>query len=421
MDFKTKFLNGISVTKRYIAAFLTWLALGGVMGMLGGVVGALFSLLLTYATDTREKLPFLLYFLPLAGAFIAVIYKYCRLEGTGTNGVFETVRDERSVPKRLAPAVFVSTFITHLFGGSAGREGAALQMGGSLAALLGKITRISPKNSHILTMCGMSALFSAVFGTPVGACVFAVEVASTGRLYTAALFPCMVSSVSAFGMSQLLGVEPERYNVGAVPGLSGDILFKTLVIGLAVSLAGIIFCTAMHTSHRLFKRFIRQRPLRAAVGGVMIVVLTLIVGSSDYNGSGAHIIEGIFHGEAIRSEAFLLKILFTAITMGSGFKGGEIVPTLFIGATLGGTVAGYIDMSVPFGAALGMTALFGGITNCPITAMILSFELFGSDGAFLYLIAILTTYLLTGHFSLYSGQKVMFSRIDDRLIEENRK
>lgn len=420
MRLKETLTDGVSATKKYIFAFFIWVGLGGCMGAVGGAVGAVFSHTLSFVTGIRERFPFLLYLLPAAGVAVALVYKLLKLEGTGTNGVFETVRDEKTVPKRLAPAVFVCTAVTHLFGGSAGREGAALQMGGSIATLLGRLFAIRPKDKHILTMCGMSALFSAVFGTPVGACIFAVEVASTGRLYTAALFPCMVSSVTSFYVASMLGVTPERYDVGAVPELSPTLLLKTLLIGLAAAVVGILFCTAMYGIHRLFRTYIKNRPLRAAVGGAIIVALTLIVDTSDYNGSGSQIIEGIFEGEAIRPEAFLLKILFTAITMGSGFKGGEIVPTLFVGATMGGTVAGIIGMSVPFGAAIGMAALFGGVTNCPITAMILAFELFGSEGAVCYLAAILITYLLTGRFSLYSGQKILFSRIDDTEIAERK-
>ena len=417
MSFTDKLNEGFESLKKYILAFFTWLGLGIVMGLVGGTVGAGFSRLLSYVGSVREESQFLIFCLPAAGIVIALIYKLLKLDGTGTNGVFETVRGEKNVPIPLAPAVFVTTAITHLFGGSAGREGAALQMGGSLAALIGKILCVNEKNLHILTMCGMSALFSAVFGTPVGACVFAVEVASSGRLYTAALFPCMVSSVTAYGAAVLLGVRPEHYEIGAVPEFSFEYVWYTLIIGVAAAVVGIFFCTAMHKTHHLMRRLFKNRMIRAAVGGAVIVVLTLLVGNGDYNGSGAHIIEGIFEGHPVRQEAFLLKILFTAVTMGSGFKGGEIVPTLFIGATLGATAAGYLGMSVTLGAAIGMSALFGGVTNCPLTATVLAFELFGAEGAVYYLTAILVCYLLTGHFSLYSGQKILFSRIDDSELQ----
>ena len=253
----------------------------------------------------------------------------------------------------------------------------------------------------------------------VSSAIFAVEVASVGRLYTAAMLPCIVSSSVAYGTAMLLGVVPEAYNVGVVPDFSFLLFGKTVLIGMFIALAGMLFCSAMKGGHILFKRLFHNQFLRAAVGGTAIILLTLILGTDEYSGSGAHIIEGIFEGEHIVPYAFLLKIIFTSITMGSGYKGGEIVPTLFIGATLGGTLAGGLMMSVPFGAAIGMVSLFAGVTNCPITAAVLAVELFGADGAVFYMVAILASYILSGNFSLYSGQKIIYSRLDDKKLTPN--
>ncbi len=413
---KEKMTAFFKMPAKYILVFLFWSALGILMGAIGGAIGALFSHTLEFVTSFRGEHGWIVYLLPVGGLAIAALYALCKLSGANTNTVFETVRDEKQVPFLLAPAVFVGTVITHFLGGSAGREGAALQIGGSVASLLGRIIRIDERRRHILTMCGMSALFSALFGTPVGACIFAVEVASAGRLYTAAMYPCCVSSVVAHLVASHLGVPPEGYNVGAVPALGVKTLVGATLIGIAAAVVSIVFCTVMHKTHHFFRQYVKNKYLRAALGGALVVALTLIVGTNDYNGSGVHIIAGIFEGESVVPWAFALKIVFTAITMSSGYKGGEIVPTMFIGATLGGTLASLVGLSTPLGAAIGIAALFCGVTNCPITAIVLSVEMFGAEGAVYYLTASLISYLLSGQYSLYSGQRIVYSKLDDTKI-----
>lgn len=413
---KEKIKAFLDMPLKYIFVFVFWSVLGSFMGLVGGAVGALFAHGLEFVTHIREGNSWLLYLLPIGGLLIAVIYGVSKLSGSNTNTVFETVRDEKQVPFLLAPAVFAGTLITHLFGGSAGREGAALQIGGSIASLIGKIIKINERRRHILVMCGMSALFSAVFGTPVGACIFAIEVASAGRLYTAAMYPCCVSSVIAHLVAIWLNVAPERFEVGAIPELAVSTVGYSALIGIAAAAVSIVFCLAMHKTHHLFKKLLPNKYIRTVVGGGIVILLTLIVGTQYYNGSGAHIIAGIFEGESVPYVAFLLKIIFTAVTMGSGYKGGEIVPTMFIGATLGATVATFVGFSAPFGAAMGIAALFCGVTNCPIAAIVLSVEMFGAEGAVYYLVAALISYLLSGQYSLYSGQKIVYSKLDDTKI-----
>ena len=348
--------------REYVAAFFQWSLLGAVVGLAGGAVGAAFSKAVECATALRGENGWLLYLLPLGGLLIVGLYRLCRVSGIGTNEVFESVRAEKGVSILLAPAIFLGTVVTHLLGGSAGREGAALQLGGSMATLFGRLFRLSERDRHILTMCGMGAVFAAVFGTPMAACVFAVEVVSVGRFCTAALLPCVVSSASAFGVAQALGIKPERFSVGAVPAFSLEAVWKMLVVAAAGALVSILFCWAMHT--------------------------------------GAH----------------LLKILFTAVTIGAGFKGGEIVPTLFIGATMGGALALVLGMSPAFGAAVGIAALFCGVTNCPLATVLLSIELFGGEGALFYMIAAFVSFLLSGYFSLYSGQRIVFSKLREEEV-----
>ena len=401
----------------YIKAFVKWTFGSLLMGALGGVAGALFSHLISYVTDVRMDNEWLLYLLPLGGIVIAFIYRLLKVEHQGTNQVFEAVRSEKQVPFTLAPAITLGAGITHLLGGSAGKEGAALQLGGSIATVVGRVFSADEKDRHILTISGMAAAFAAVFGTPVGAAVFSVEVISVGYVSLSALYPSFASALVAYLIAVRLGVHPERFNVDIIPEISAEYILKVSALAAVVAAVSIVFCRAMKHSHKAFEKYITNPYIRAVVGGVIVIVLTFIVGSRDYNGTGMHIIEGIFHGEEVSKWAFLLKIIFTAITMGSGFRGGEIVPTLFIGATLGFTMADAVGMPAALCAAIGMVALFASVTNCPIATVFLAIELFGAEGLLYYALAIFVAFVLSGYSSLYAGQRIVFSKIK----EEKRK
>ena len=401
----------------YVSAFVKWTFYSLIIGSVGGGVGALFSHLISYVTDVRMNNDWLLYLLPLGGIVIAFIYRILKVEHQGTNQVFEAVRSEKQVPFSLAPAITLGAGITHLLGGSAGKEGAALQLGGSIATVVGKVFRADEKDRHILTISGMAAVFAAVFGTPMGAAVFAVEVVSVGYVSLSALYPSFASALVAYLVAVKLGVHPERFNVDVIPEISAVYLGKVVLLAVVVAVVSIVFCLVMKHSHKAFEKYITNPYIRAVVGGVMVIALTFAVGGRDYNGSSIHIIEGIFHGEDVSKWAFLLKIIFTAVTIGSGFKGGEIVPTLFIGATLGFTMADVVGMPVAFCAAVGMVALFASVTNCPIATVFLAVELFGAEGLLYYALAIFVAFVLSGYFSLYTGQKIVFSKIKEGIRE----
>ena len=401
----------------YLLAFLKWLTLGMTIGAICGPVGFAFSKALSFVTDTRTNNPWLVLLLPLGGIVSVAIYKLCRVSDVGTNRVLESVRSKEQVPPLLFPAIFLGSALTHLFGGSAGREGAALQLGGSVSSLLCKILHLNEKTRHILTMCGMGAVFSALFGTPLGACVFALEVVSVGHVCSAAFLPCIVASITAFWISTTLGVEPESFPLSKVPSMTPDTMWKVVVIAIVCALVSILFCLALHTSEKLFRKFFRNEFLRIAVGGTIIILLTMAVGNMDYNGGGVNIIHHIFTDGEVRFEAFALKILFTAITVGAGYKGGEIVPTMFIGGTLGGSMAVLLGLNPGFGAAVGIAALFCGVTNCPLSTMVICIELFGSEGMIFFALSAVISFLLSGKASLYSKQKFIYSKLDEDIIE----
>ena len=401
----------------YVSAFVKWTFYSLIVGALGGGVGAAFSHLISYVTDVRLNNDWLIYLLPLGGVAIAFIYHILKVEHQGTNQVFEAVRSEKQVPFSLAPAIALGAGITHLLGGSAGKEGAALQLGGSIASVVGRAFRADEKDRHILTVSGMAAVFAAVFGTPMGAAVFAVEVVSVGYVSLSALYPSFASALVSYLVAVKLGVHPERFSVDIIPELSAEYLMKVLALAVVVAVVSIVFCLAMKHSHKAFEKYITNPYIRVVIGGFAVIALTFMVGSRDYNGSGLHIIEGIFHGEDVSKWAFILKIIFTAVTIGSGFKGGEIVPTLFIGATLGFSMADIVGMPVAFCAAVGMVALFASVTNCPIATVFLAVELFGAEGLLYYALAIFVAFVLSGYFSLYTGQKIVFSKIKEETRE----
>jgi len=408
----------IRIAKIYILAFLCWLGLGIIIGAVCGVVGAAFAKSIEFVTELRAQVSWLLYLLPIGGVAIVWLYKLCHVTGMGTNQVFESVRSEKPVSPFLAPAIFIGSVITHMFGGSAGREGAALQLGGSISTMLAKVFHLNEKARHVLTMCGMGALFSALFGTPLGACVFAIEVVSVGSLCSAAVFPGLVASLTAFEVSTLLGVAPERFVPAIVPGIGVDALLRVAVIAVAGAVVSVIFCKAMHFAAETLEKIFKNPYLRAAVGGAIVILLTLVVGTTDYNGGGINVIARIFETGEVVSIAFILKIVFTAITIGAGFKGGEIVPTLFIGATMGGVLAPLVGLNPGFGAAVGIAALFCGVTNCPLATMLLSVEMFGAEGMIFYALSAGISFLLSGYASLYTGQQFAFSKLTDESAEK---
>lgn len=386
--------------------FAVLLLIAALTGVVCGAVGGAFAKSVGIADSLRAEYPWLIYFLPFGGLVSAALYRFTKTEGIGIKTVFECIRGKAEIPLLLLPVIYGATLITHLFGGSAGKEGAALQLGSGVAEQASKITKSAPERKAVLTVCGMAAVFSAVFGTPAGACFFALEVAFGGYINAAAVFPVFVSSIAAFAVSDALGVKPESFHLGALPDFSVAVLFKTAAVAAVASAAAYVFCHMLHGGEKLFERAVKNPFLRIFAGGCVIVILTLIFGT-DYNGGGIFVIERIFEGGAVRPEAFLLKIIFTVITVSAGYKGGEIVPSFFIGATLGAILSPILGLPAEFCAAVGMTAFFGGVSNCPIAAAVIGVELFGANGFWLSAAAALASKVFSGRVSLYNKQKFL--------------
>ena len=401
--------------------FFKWLAIAALLGLVIGAVGSAFSLLLGWVTEFRMAHPWLLWLLPLGGLLIVFLYRASGVEKSqGTNLVLLAVRTEENVPLRMAPLIFISTAITHLLGGSAGREGAALQLGGSLAQQLGRWLHLDQKDMHVITLCGMSAGFSAVFGTPVAAAIFPLEVVSVGVMYYAALVPCATASLIAILVSRLFSVSAASLAIQEIPALQPLPLLQTLLLGILCAGVSFLFCKALGLSGQLAARHVPNPYLRIAIGGALVIMLTLLCGTQDYLGAGMPTIQAAMQGQA-RPEAFLLKIIFTAITLAAAYKGGEIVPTFFIGATFGAAFAPFLDLDASFGAGLSMVAVFCGVTNCPISYLIIGCELFGMQAAPYLLIVCAASYMLSGYTGLYSQQKILYSKFRPEFINERTK
>lgn len=388
-------------------------------GFVIGIIGALFHHLLTAATGYRENNEWLLFLLPVAGTVIVSIYKiFGDTASKGTNLVISAIQSNDNVPVRMAPLIIISTFLTHMFGGSAGREGAALQVGGSFGEFFAKLLKTDEKDTRILIMCGMSACFSALFGTPVAAAVFSMEVISVGIMHYSALVPCVIAALIANEISSWMGIGGTHYDIGHVPPLSLSAGAKMLVLSIVFACASILLCIALHSVSRLYAAFIHNQYFRIIIAGLLVITLRYLFQTTDYLGAGTGIIAASFL-ESCAWYVFLLKILFTAVTLGGGFKGGEIVPTLFVGATLGSFLAPLFGLPIGLCAACGMVSVFCGVTNCPLTSVILSIEMFGSTSIGFCALCISVSYLLSGYFSLYRSQKIVYSKYKPEFIDRN--
>lgn len=397
---------------------IKWIIFAVLSGIVVGLTSTLFYFCMSVVTLMRAKNPWLLFLLPFGGLLIVGSYRLLHDEkDTGTNLVLSAIHSADELPLRMAPLIFISTLITHLFGGSAGREGAALQLGGSIGNGLGKLFRFDEKDKHIMIMCGMSAAFSALFGTPMAAAIFSMEVVSVGIMYYAALVPCVVSSLVAHGIAVFFGVPQELFLVNNIPDFSVSTAAVISLLAFLCALVSILFCIMLHQSEQLYKRFFKNPYLRVFAGGCFVILLTLLIGNQDYNGAGMNMIEQFMHG-AVRPEAFLLKMFLTAVTLGAGFKGGEIVPSFFAGAALGCLFGNLTGFSPVLCTAVGMSAMFCGVTNCPITSLLISFELFGYAGMPYFLLAVAFSYMLSGYYGLYHSQKIVYSKYKANYINK---
>ena len=396
--------------------FLKWAFLSILIGCAGGLIGGVFGLAIKKAAGFFGSCHWLLYLLPVSGCLIVWLYRTFHEEGNrGTNMVLDSISSDASITPATGPLIFISTVLTHLTGGSAGREGAALQLGGSIGSLIGKALHLDQRDLKIAVMCGMSGCFGALFGTPLAAAVFCMEVISIGVMYYAALVPCVFSSIVANRFAVNMGINPEAFMIHGIPELTFLNSAKIVLLGIFCAGLSVVFCLFLKGAGLFYSKFFKNAYIRAMAGGFLVIGMTLLIGTYDYNGAGTEMIAKAIEG-SVPAYAFLLKMLLTALTLAAGYKGGEIVPAFFTGATFGCLFGHVFGISPSLCAATGMLALFCGVTNCPIASMLIGFELFGFEGVPYILIAISISYMLSGYHGLYKEQIIVYSKYHPKFI-----
>lgn len=395
--------------------FLKWVMVSAVMGTICGLVGTAFGYGVAYSQQFFRTHSFMLYLMPVSGILIVLIHKLLHQVGNkGTNLILESISGAEKIRLTTLPVIFISTILSHLTGASAGKEGAALQIGGCIGDFLGDLLKFDERDKKVVIMCGMSGCFGAIFGTPLAAAMFGMEVISIGVAYYAALVPCVFTAFLGAEISHMLGLHAEAFTILSIPDFSFQTGWYPVIIGIGGAIVSILFCTVLHEAHKLYHTKIKNLYFRIITAAVLFIALTLVFGR-DYCGAGFNLVEEAIAGE-VRYEAFLLKILFTAVALGGGFKGGEIVPTLAIGATFGATCGSLLGFEPSLCAACGMLALFVGATNCPVATLFLGFELFGFEAMPYFAVTVAISFALSGYYGLYSSQKFTYSKIKTEFI-----
>lgn len=399
---------------------LLWTLLVLPVAVISGSASALFLWSLDHATRLRWGNPWMLFLLPVSGLAVGLVYHYYgKGSDAGNNLIMEEIhKPGGGVPGRMAPLVLIGTLLTHLCGGSAGREGTAVQMGGSLAGLFGRRAKVSAENRRILLLAGVAAGFGSVFGTPLAGAIFAMEVLVVGHVRYDALIPVLIASLVGDFTCSLWGINHTPYHIAFAGPDSGHALLNGALLGkvvLAAILFGLVsqgFAEFTHLIKKTFARFLPYAPLRPAVGGVLLIGLVWLVGTRDYLGigvtspaAGAVSLLSAFSIDGANPWSWWWKLLFTAITLGSGFKGGEVTPLFFIGATLGHALAVLLGAPVDLFAALGFIAIFAGATNTPLACTVMGIELFGATHAVYFAIACFIAYLFSGNSGIYTAQR----------------
>ena len=420
-----------------------WLILSSIVGVITGAIITLFKYITNYVTTFRTNHTLIILGLPLAGLIIVWLYRILGIKtDPGVNIVISSVRqakldtivklktnvsiknqtsasidssdtaDEKPIPFILTPLIMIAATLTHLCGGSAGRTGSALLIGGNIGSGFSSLLKLDKNDKKLMIMSGISAGFAAILGTPMSATIFSMEVVCVGSMHYTALVPCLFASLVSAFFANHLGLQPESFNI--TEGLHFNLMniLKILLLAIACALISMLFCFCLQTFPKIYEKYFKNPYIKIVVGAIIIIILNLLLQTTDYMGLSGHLIPKSIDGD-VATYAFIIKLLLTALTIGCGFKGGEIMPALVIGATLGCTMGNILGLSSALCAVLGMAGLFCGVTNCPITSILLSFELFGYTHVSYFLIVIAISYMMSGYNSLYREQTILYNKLNE--------